>query len=99
MPRTDRQAASYIMANQRNGTIYIGVTSDLIKRVHQHRTKQIPGFTSKYNCTLLVHYEQHPDMPAAITREKQLKSGSRADKRTLIESTNPTWRDLYNDIL
>ncbi len=94
-----KQPAIYIMASQRNGTLYIGVTSNLVQRIHQHRTKQIAGFASKYNCTILVFYERHADMTAAIIREQQLKFRSRTPKLALIESTNPTWRDLYPDIL
>jgi len=93
------QPAIYIMASARNGTIYIGVTSNLPARVHQHRTAATPGFTQRYHCTALVYFELHPDMPAAITREKQLKAGSRARKLALIEQANPTWRDLYEEIL
>jgi putative endonuclease len=87
----------YIIANRRNGTIYTGVTSDLIKRIHQHRT-QPTGFVAKYACKFLVWFEQHATMENAITREKQLKAGSRKAKLTLIESTNPAWRDLYPEI-
>ncbi len=89
----------YLMASDRNGTLYAGVTSDLIKRAFQHREGLVPGFTTKYGCKRLVWFEQHADMEAAILREKQIKAGSRARKLALIESTNPTWRDLYNDIL
>jgi len=101
--RTDahlaKQPAIYILASQRNGTLYVGVTSDLIKRAYQHRTAAQPGFTSRYHCRLLVYFELHADMPTAIAREKQLKGGSRAKKLALIESANPTWRDLYPEIL
>ena len=94
-----KHPTTYIMASQRNGTIYIGVTSDLPQRAWQHRTGAIPGFTTRYACKLLVWFETHPDMPTAIAREKQLKAGSRARKLALIEAENPTWRDLYEDIL
>ncbi len=87
------------MASGRNGTLYVGVTSDLIRRVHQHRTAALPGFTSRYGCTALVHYELHADMTAAIAREKQIKGGSRTRKLALIEAANPAWRDLYEQIL
>ncbi len=93
-----KQPAIYIMASACNGTLYIGVTSNLIQRVWQHRSGAIPGFATKYGCKLLVYFELHADMTAAITREKQLKSGSRARKVTLIETDNPSWRDLYQDI-
>lgn len=89
----------YIMANKRNGTLYTGVTSDLIKRVHQHKNDQIDGFTKKYNCKYLVFYEQHNDMLNAITREKQIKGGSRKKKLALIEQMNPRWQDLYEALL
>ena len=91
--------AVYIMASRRNGTLYVGVTSDLVRRVYQHRTAAFPGFTSRYGCKLLVHYELHDDMMAAITREKQIKGGSRARKLAIIEAANPAWRDLYEQIL
>jgi predicted GIY-YIG superfamily endonuclease len=94
-----RQPAIYIMASARNGTIYLGVTSNLVQRVHQHRTGALPGFTARYGCKALVYFEQHPDMLSAITREKQLKAGNRKRKLALIEAGNPTWRDLYEDIL
>ncbi|MBV9784724.1 MAG: GIY-YIG nuclease family protein [Acidisphaera sp.] len=94
-----RQPTIYIMASGRNGTIYVGVTSDLVRRVHSHRTAAVPGFTSRYGCKQLVYFELHADMAAAITREKQLKGGSRAKKLALIERDNPTWRDLWDDIL
>jgi predicted GIY-YIG superfamily endonuclease len=87
------------MASARNGTLYIGVTSNLPARAAQHRENRTPGFTSKHRCHTLVYSEPHPDMPTAIAREKQLKSGSRHKKCALIEATNPTWRDLYPDIL
>jgi predicted GIY-YIG superfamily endonuclease len=90
--------AVYIMASKRNGTLYIGVTSDLVKRVWQHRTGASPGFTKRYGCKLLVWYEVGDDMEHAITREKQVKAGSRAKKIALVEAMNPEWRDLWADI-
>jgi putative endonuclease len=93
-----KQPAVYIMANKRNGTLYTGVTSDLLQRVHQHRQRLMPGFRSRYGCTLLVWYERHDEMPAAIAREKQIKAGSRRKKLALIEGMNPQWRDLYDDL-
>ena len=93
------QPAVYILASERNGTIYVGVSSDLIKRVWQHKNHQAGGFTTRYNIHLLVYFEQHADMLAAITREKQIKKWNRAWKIRLIESLNPEWRDLWNEIL
>jgi putative endonuclease len=88
----------YIMANRRNGTLYVGVTSDLIARAYQHREGRIAGFTKRYGCKLLVWYEPHDEMASAIAREKQLKAGSRKNKIALIEAANPLWRDLYADL-
>jgi predicted GIY-YIG superfamily endonuclease len=93
-----KQPAVYIMASARNGTLYAGVTSTLAARVHQHREGVLPGFTRRYGCKLLVWYELHETMPAAIAREKQIKGGSRADKLALIEAMNPDWRDLWEDL-
>ena len=93
-----KQPAAYIMANKRNGTLYTGVTSNLLQRVHQHREGLIPGFSSRYGCTLLVWYEPHDEMSAAIAREKQIKAGPRRRKLALIEAMNPAWRDLYDDL-
>ena len=93
-----KQPAVYMMVNKRNGTIYTGVTSILVQRVRQHRTGVTKGFTTKYGCKMLVWYELHEDMHQAITREKQLKGGSRAKKIELIEAANPEWRDLWDDI-
>ena len=86
------------MASQRNGTLYCGVTSDLVQRVTQHRNSLIPGFTARYSCKLLVWYEVHDEILAAIGREKQIKAGSRKKKLVLIETFNPQWRDLYLDL-
>ncbi len=94
-----KQPAVYIVASERNGTLYVGVTSDLVKRIYQHRNGTLPGFSSKYGCKSLVYYELHEDMAAAITREKRIKGGSRARKLALIEESNPTWPDLYDEIL
>ncbi len=93
------QPAGYIVASKRNGTLYTGVTSDLIRRIWQHRDGLIPGFTKKYGCKLLVWYELHGDMPSAIAREKQIKGGSRKDKLALIEGMNPDWQDLYDGLI
>ena len=86
------------MTNKRNGTLYTGVTSNIVRRVYEHKIKLADNFTSKYNCTILVYYELHDDMYAAISREKQLKGGSRKKKIALIEKLNPMWQDLYDSI-
>ncbi len=98
MPIMSRQPAVYILTNRPNGTLYTGVTSDPPKRVWQHKNKNTKGFSAKYNLTLLVYYEFYGDMYGAITREKQIKAGSRQAKLTLISNANPGWRDLYSDI-
>ena len=90
--------AVYIMASSRNGTLYIGVTSDLARRVCEHRDGLTPGFTAKYACKILVWYEPHDEMVDAIAREKQIKAGSRKKKLGLIEALNPDWRDLYEEM-
>ena len=89
---------TYILANKRNGTLYVGVTSDLIKRVYQHRQNLVDGFTSKYQVHRLVYYEQHRNVLSAIQREKRLKEWQRKWKLALIEKDNPEWRDFYPDI-
>ena len=94
----DFQPAVYIVANKRNGALYTGVTSDLVQRVWQHRESAADGFTKRYGCKLLVWYELHSTMEYAITREKQIKAGSRKKKLQLIEGINPQWRDFYADI-
>jgi putative endonuclease len=96
--KRDFQPAVYIMANSRNGTIYVGVTSDLVQRAWQHRGGLGDGFTKRYACKLLVWYELHATMEYAITREKQIKGGSRKRKLALIEGFNPQWRDLFDSI-
>ncbi len=82
------------MSNKNNSVIYIGVTSDLVKRVYQHKTKLFKGFTSKYNCDKLVYFEDFNDINLAIAREKQLKSGNRKRKENLINKNNSEWNDL-----
>jgi putative endonuclease len=82
------------MTNKHNNVIYIGVTSNLVKRVYQHKTKFYRSFTSKYNCDKLVYFEEFNDMNLAITREKQIKSGNRKRKEELIDSINSEWMDL-----
>ena len=94
-----KQPAVYILASQRNGTLYIGVTSDLIKRIWEHKNDLVKGFTQKYKVHQLVYFEQHQDMLTAITREKQLKKWNRDWKLALIEKSNPDWRDLWSDIV
>jgi len=93
-----REPAVYIMASQRNGTLYVGVTANLAERAWQHREGLLPGFTKRYGCKLLVWYERQERMDEAIGREKQIKGGSRARKLALIEAMNPNWRDLYEDL-
>jgi putative endonuclease len=88
-----------MLASQRNGTIYIGVTSDPVKRVWEHKNDLVEGFTKKYRVHTLVWYEAHETMEAAIAREKQLKGWRRQWKLEFIEKMNPDWRDLYADIV
>ncbi|WP_137753892.1 GIY-YIG nuclease family protein [Sphingopyxis sp. L1A2A] len=88
---------AYILASRRNGTLYTGVTSHLVQRVHQHREELIPGFTREYGVKMLVWFEQHATMDAAIQREKRIKKWNRAWKLELIERDNPDWRDLAED--
>jgi putative endonuclease len=94
-----KQPAIYILASQRHGTLYVGVTSDLVQRVWQHKNNVVPGFTAQYGVHDLVYFELLESMPDAIEREKKLKAGSRRKKIALIESMNPEWRDLYEGIL
>jgi putative endonuclease len=93
-----KQPCVYILTNQRNGTLYVGVTANLVRRISVHRENLLSGFTQKYKIHRLVYYEYISDMIAAIKREKQLKSWGRW-KIELIEKNNPEWRDLYNDLL
>ena len=86
------------MASRRNGTIYTGVTSDLVQRVWQHKTGS-SGFTARYGCKLLVWYEIHEEMLPAIAREKQIRAGSRRKKLALIKAMNPDWRDLFDTVV
>ena len=88
----------YILASKRNGTLYIGVTNDLLNRVHQHKQDVSEGFTRKYAVHTLVYYEQFEDIESAITREKQVKKWNRKWKLRLIEKMNPDWKDLYCDL-
>ena len=93
------QPAVYILASKRNGTLYIGVTSDLVKRIYEHKHDLVEGFTKKYAVHTLVYFEMHEEMKPAIQREKQLKKWERPWKIELIEATNPNWRDLYLDLI
>ena len=95
----ERQPAVYILASERNGTIYIGVTSDLVKRSWEHKNDAVSGFTKQYGVYRLVYYELHGDMLAAITREKQLKKWNRAWKLALIEEKNSEWDDLWDEVI
>jgi putative endonuclease len=95
----DKKFYVYILASKRNGTLYIGVTSELVQRIWQHKNKLIEGFTQKYNVNKLVYYEVHPNAESAITREKQMKKWRRVWKMRIIEEKNPGWNDLYNDII
>lgn len=93
-----RQAYVYILASQRNGTLYIGVTNDVARRVMQHRNGEVSSFTRRYKVHRLVYVETHTDIEKAIMREKHLKHWNRAWKIRLIEESNPTWRDLFEDV-
>ena len=93
-----KQPAFYIIASQKNGTIYIGVTSNLVKRIYKHKASLIKGFTSIYKCTILVYYTLYNTMEEEIKKEKILKGYRRDKKLKFIESTNPGWIDLYNSI-
>jgi putative endonuclease len=89
----------YILASKRNGTLYIGVTNDLLRRIFEHKEKKMSGFTKKYAVDKLVYYEESSDVNAAIAREKQLKRWKRAWKLKIIEEFNPNWEDLHNKLL
>jgi putative endonuclease len=88
----------YILASRKDGATYIGVTNDIVRRIHEHRTKAVPGFTSRYNITRLVWFEIYDDPISAISREKELKKWKRSWKVQLIEAHNPLWDDLYESI-
>ena len=94
-----KQLCTYILASGRNGTLYVGVTSDVVKRGYEHKQDLIKGFTNQYHVHKLVFFEMHSSMEAAITREKQIKKWNRSWKLRLIEKTNPEWRDLFSDIV
>ena len=95
----NKQPVVYILASKRNGTLYIGVTSDLVKRIWEHKNNMVEGFTKRYGVHQLVWYEMHECMESAIQREKRLKEWKRAWKMELIEKTNPDWQDLYYSII
>ncbi len=94
----EKQPAVYILTNKKNGALYTGVTSSLPARIWQHKNNASKGFTSKYNLTQVVYFEMFETMYEAISREKQIKAGSRRKKIQLIEKANKQWRDLYEDI-
>ena len=99
VPVMNKQFFVYILASKRNGTLYTGITSDLVKRVWQHKNNSVEGFTKKYNVKILVYYEICNDAESAITREKRIKKWRRAWKLRLIEEKNPHWKDLYDEII
>ena len=94
----EKQYYIYIVTNKSNRVIYTGITSDLMKRIYQHKAKLMEGFTRKYNTDKLVYYETFEDPLTAIEREKQIKAGSRQKKIDLINNVNPNWNDLYEDL-
>ena len=94
----NKQPCVYLLASRRNGTLYVGVTSDLIKRVWEHKNHVVDGFTKKYKVDRLVWYEVHETMESAIQREKAIKEWQRAWKLRLVEECNPDWRDLYDTV-
>ena len=96
--QSHKSPAVYILTNRKDGVLYTGVTSNLTKRIYEHKNKVIEGFTSKYNCKTLVYFEIFDHMQNAIVREKQIKSGSRKKKISLINAKNPDWNDLYKEI-
>jgi putative endonuclease len=95
----EKKPCVYLLASSKRGTLYLGVTSDLIKRVWEHKNDQVEGFSNKYKVHQLVWYEQHVDMKSAIEREKALKKWKRGWKLALIEQENPKWRDLYESLV
>jgi putative endonuclease len=95
----DKEPCVYLLASRRNGTLYTGVTSNLVKRVWEHKQDVVEGFTKRYGVHRLVWYELHPDMESAIAREKRVKEWKRRWKLELIESLNPDWRDLFEELV
>ncbi|MDD5376601.1 MAG: GIY-YIG nuclease family protein [Candidatus Gracilibacteria bacterium] len=96
---TEKIFAVYILSNKNRSVLYTGVTSNLPKRIYEHKHKITPGFTSRFNCSELMYYEVCDNPESAIMREKQIKAGSREKKVMLIDSMNPTWKDLYESIV
>jgi len=94
-----KQYYVYLLTNYTNTVIYVGITNDLIRRAYEHRNKLVKGFTEKYNLTKLVYFEVYDTPYEAITREKQIKGGSRKKKEGLINQINPEWRDLYDELV
>ena len=94
----EKQPCVYILASRRNGTLYVGVTSDLLKRIWEHKNDLVEGFSRKYGIHTLVWYEVHETMESAIIREKAIKEWKRIWKLNIIESSNPEWRDLYHEL-
>ena len=94
-----KQPCVYLLASKRNGTLYVGVTSNLVKRVWEHKNDLVEGFTNRYGVHFLVCYELHETLSSAITREKAIKEWKRKWKLQLIEQANPEWRDLYSELL
>ena len=95
----EKHPCVYILASHHIGTLYVGVTSNLIQRVYQHKNNLVEGFTQRYKCHTLVWYEPHETMETAILREKEVKKWQRHAKITLIEKSNPQWRDLWEDLV
>ncbi len=95
----EKQPAVYILASGRNGTLYVGVTADLVRRIWEHKNDLVEGFSKRYGVHSLVYFELGENMLAAIAREKQIKAGSRKKKLQLIEEKNPDWRDLFDEIV
>ena len=96
---TDKQYYVYIICNKRNGTLYTGITSNLIKRIWQHKNGLVEGFSKRYSIKLLVYFEAHNDVEEAILREKRIKKWNRKWKLNLIEKNNPNWDDLYQSLI
>jgi putative endonuclease len=94
----DHRYFVYILTNRHHTALYVGVTNDLVRRVHEHRTKMASAFTTRYNVSELVYFEESSDVRAAIAREKQIKAGSREKKIALVDSMNPDWHDLYQGL-
>jgi putative endonuclease len=96
---TDKNYYLYIITSKKNGTLYIGITGDLVKRIYEHKQNAVDGFTKKYNVHQLVYYEVYRDIEEAILREKQMKKWNRKWKVRIIEEKNPEWKDLYDEIM